>query len=71
MIDRSHPQYAGSLEVEEAAKIIAGASGKSGPNHSYVENTVQHMRDMGIRDAWLEGVARCVAREMANEPRSS
>lgn len=65
VIDRTHPQYAGALEVEEASAIVLQASGKSGPNHAYVANTVQHMRDMGIRDAWLEGVARCVAERMS------
>jgi cation transport protein ChaC len=71
VIDRNHPQYAGSLEIDEAARIIAGATGKSGPNHAYVTNTVEHMRDMGIRDAWLEGVAQCVARTLEGDFLSS
>lgn len=61
VVDRAHPQYAGALDVEEAAHIVHVSTGQSGPNHTYVANTVAHMQEMGIRDAWLEGVARTVA----------
>ena len=57
VIDRAHVQYAGALSVEEAARIVAGAEGKSGANPDYVLNTLAHMQDMGIRDHWLEEVA--------------
>lgn len=54
--DRHHEQYAGSLSVQDAASIVAGAAGRSGPNEDYVFNTVDHLRKMGIRDSWLENV---------------
>jgi cation transport protein ChaC len=57
VIDRAHVQYAGALSVEEAARIVAGAEGKSGANPDYVLNTLSHLKDMGIRDHWLEEVA--------------
>lgn len=57
VIDRAHVQYAGALAVEEAAHVVASAVGRSGPNIDYVLNTVSHMREMGIRDRWLEDVA--------------
>jgi len=60
VVDRGHLQYAGALEVAEAAEIVRLATGKSGPNHAYVVNTVAHLREMGIRDHWLEGVGRLV-----------
>ncbi|MCO5733668.1 gamma-glutamylcyclotransferase [Rhizobium sp. SSA_523] len=62
VVDRGHPQYAGALEVETAARIVHASTGKSGPNHAYVDNTLSHMQDMGIRDLWLEGVAEAVLR---------
>ncbi|MBB3948171.1 cation transport protein ChaC [Rhizobium skierniewicense] len=55
--DPQHPQYVGGLGVEDAARIVRHASGRSGPNADYVFNTVQHLQDMGIRDAVLERVA--------------
>ena len=60
-VDRKHPQYAGSLSVEDAAAIVRGATGQSGPNDAYVYNTVEHLRTAGIRDLWLEAVGALVA----------
>jgi cation transport protein ChaC len=60
--DRSHPQYAGALDVAEAAHIVNQASGQSGPNDVYLFNTLLHLREMGIRDQWLEGVGHEVER---------
>jgi glutathione-specific gamma-glutamylcyclotransferase len=60
VVDRTHPQYAGALDVEEAARIVQVSAGQSGPNEAYVANTVAHLKEMGIRDAWLEGVAAAV-----------
>jgi cation transport protein ChaC len=54
--DRHHPQYAGGLDIPEAARIVHGASGRSGPNEDYVVNTIEHLSQMGIRDSWLENV---------------
>ena len=56
IIDRAHRQYAGALDIEEAAATVREAYGKSGPNIDYVTNTLAHQREMGIRDQWLEEV---------------
>lgn len=58
VIDRDHHQYAGALSVEEAAAAVSSAAGKAGPNIDYVTNTLLHLREMGIRDHWLEDVGR-------------
>jgi cation transport protein ChaC len=57
VVDRSHGQYAGSLDIGEAVSVIRGAVGQSGRNEDYVFNTVQHLDTLGIRDHWLERVA--------------
>lgn len=57
VVDRDHRQYAGALDAIEAAHIVESASGQSGPNDAYVFNTLTHLREMGIRDQWLEHVA--------------
>jgi glutathione-specific gamma-glutamylcyclotransferase len=63
VVDRLHPQYAGSLGVEEAAAVVLRSHGQSGPNDAYVLNTVTQLKQMGIRDLWLEAVgAALVAR---------
>ena len=56
--DRAHQQFAGSLSVAEAAVTVSAAAGKSGHNMDYVRNTLTHLREMGIRDHWLEDVGR-------------
>ncbi|MGB3500603.1 MAG: gamma-glutamylcyclotransferase [Mesorhizobium sp.] len=56
VIDRAHEQYAGGLDVETAVGQISGATGVSGANEEYVTNTLDHLRGLGIRDAWLEAV---------------
>lgn len=58
VIDRAHYQYAGALTVEEAARAVGSAVGKSGTNIDYVRNTLAHLREIGIRDHWLEDVGR-------------
>lgn len=57
VVDRSHVQYAGHLDEREAAAIVSGAVGYSGPNEDYVRNTVQHLKGLRINDPWLERVA--------------
>ena len=58
--DRGHEQYAGALGEVEAAAIVRGAVGQSGVNEDYVLNTIQHLEALGIRDRWLEEVARLI-----------
>jgi cation transport protein ChaC len=57
VVDRTHRQYAGRLDVGHAAAVVNGASGQSGANEDYVRNTVEHLEALGIRDHWLEAVA--------------
>lgn len=59
--DRKHRQYAGALSAHQAAGIVATSFGQSGPNTDYVFNTLAHLKEMGIRDHWLEDVAALVA----------
>jgi glutathione-specific gamma-glutamylcyclotransferase len=60
VVDRKHHQYAGALHEAEAAAIVTGAVGQSGANEEYVLNTVEHLQALGIRDHWLESVARLI-----------
>ena len=58
VVDRSHIQYAARLTVDDAAHIVAGASGVSGTNPDYVASTVEHLRQMSIHDSLLEGIVK-------------
>ncbi|NEJ23229.1 gamma-glutamylcyclotransferase [Rhizobium leguminosarum] len=62
IIDREHEQYAGALDALAAARVVNDAKGQSGPNDAYVFNTLTHLKQMGIRDHWLEQVVNEVER---------
>lgn len=61
IVDRKHEQYAGALDAAHAAAVVRGAVGQSGNNEDYVLSTLEHLEALGIRDHWLEDVARRVA----------
>jgi glutathione-specific gamma-glutamylcyclotransferase len=54
LVDRSHPQYAGGISLEEQLRLVRQGHGRSGANPEYVRETVQHMHELGIRDPALE-----------------
>lgn len=60
-----HRQYCRCLGVEEVAARIRDCTGERGPNLEYLENTVLHLRDLGIRDARLERLLAAAARPCA------
>lgn len=62
VVDRAHEQYAGALDAFAAARVVNVSVGQSGPNDAYVFNTLSHLKDMGIRDQWLEQVVEEVTR---------
>jgi cation transport protein ChaC len=62
--DTAHPQWAGLLDLEAQARLIAGARGLSGPNVDYLRDLVEHLRAAGLRDAGME---RLLARVEALE----
>ena len=57
VVDRGHRQYAGRLLPDDAARVVRGAAGQSGPNPEYVQSTLEHLRELRIRDHYLETVA--------------
>lgn len=52
--DVLHAQWAGALSLERQAELIAGATGLSGRNVDYLRDLVDHLREMGVRDAAME-----------------
>ncbi|HEY5072017.1 MAG TPA: gamma-glutamylcyclotransferase [Caulobacteraceae bacterium] len=58
--DCRHPQWAGKLSLEAQARLIAGASGLSGPNVDYLRDLVEHLSDEGIRDPSMERLLELV-----------
>lgn len=63
--ERSHPQYAGRLPVEDAARRIAAARGAFGECRDYLARTVATLRGHGMGDSDLEGLLAAVDRRRA------
>lgn len=59
--DTRHAQWAGMLSLERQADLIAGATGLSGRNVDYLRDLVDHLREMGVRDAGMERLLTMVA----------
>ena len=53
VVDRRHRFYSGRLAVAETAAIIAAAHGDRGPCIEYLDNTVRHLDELGLRDRSL------------------
>ncbi|MCF8466936.1 MAG: gamma-glutamylcyclotransferase [Sneathiella sp.] len=54
--DPSHVQYCGKPTLEEAARIIARAHGRGGPNVDYLKSTLEHLDEFGINDGPLHRI---------------
>jgi cation transport protein ChaC len=52
--DVKHPQWAGDLDLEAQARLIAGATGLSGRNVDYLRDLVMHLHEEGIADRTME-----------------
>jgi glutathione-specific gamma-glutamylcyclotransferase len=57
LVDRSHPQYAGKLNLTDQLHLVRTAHGKSGQNRDYVLSTVHALEEMGCRDRGLHLLA--------------
>ena len=62
--DMTHPQWAGRLDAEAQARLIAHSAGLSGRNIDYLRDLVEHLRQDGVRD---RGMERLLARVQALE----
>jgi glutathione-specific gamma-glutamylcyclotransferase len=54
---RDHPDYAGRLPLDEAARIIATAAGRRGTCRDYLLGTLRHLDELGIVDEPLRRLA--------------
>ena len=52
--DVTHPLWAGVMDLEDLARLIAGARGLSGENIEYLRDLVMHLREEGARDSGME-----------------
>ena len=58
--ERAHPQYAGAMPADTAARYIANARGENGACRDYLANTVRHLSDLGIDEPDLRDLLQRV-----------
>jgi cation transport protein ChaC len=58
VINRRHPRYLPELSLEQTAALIATGCGDLGSCREYLENTISHLAELGLRDAGLEKIAK-------------
>ena len=58
--NRKHPRYVPEICVAETAKLIATGCGDLGSCREYLENTVEHLAELGMRDAGLQRIVRAL-----------
>lgn len=60
VVRRDHPDYAGRLPAEAAARLIARASGSRGACRAYLAEAIRHLEAVGLADAGLRRLGRRV-----------
>jgi glutathione-specific gamma-glutamylcyclotransferase len=58
VVDRSHSQYAGRLDIERALHLVRQGHGRSGANRDYVLSTVAEIEAQGCHDPALHRIAQ-------------
>jgi cation transport protein ChaC len=54
--DTTHKLYVGELDVDDRARLVAQGIGQRGRCVDYIRNTLDHMRDLGVRDPHLSRI---------------
>jgi cation transport protein ChaC len=60
-VNRAHLRYAGRLGEDAVALRLACAGGSLGPCRDYLLSTARHLAEIGVRDSYIERLARRVA----------
>jgi cation transport protein ChaC len=56
LADPMHPSYVRELDLHGRARLVAQGIGQRGPCIDYIQNTLQHMHKVGVRDPHLERI---------------
>ena len=71
VVDRSHNQYAGKLELATVETLVRQGVGISGDNVAYVLNTHAHLLELGISDVPLTSLSRALAQSSSRASAST
>jgi cation transport protein ChaC len=68
LVDRSHAQYAGRLDIEHQIHLVRQGHGRSGANLDYVLSTIAEIEAQGCRDSKLHAIAERLKGRQASAP---
>lgn len=66
--DQDHRQFAGDLDLAQTARLVAQGRGGRGDNVDYLERTLAHMRELGVRDPHLDRVLARAKASLGSDP---
>jgi cation transport protein ChaC len=64
VINRSHPRYLKEISLEQTAALIATGCGDLGTCREYLENTISHLRDLGLEDTGLNRIKKAIEKQV-------
>lgn len=56
IVRRDHVQYTGKLDIDDAAKLVRRGVGPKGTSLEYLENTLEHLDELGIVEGPLHKI---------------
>lgn len=56
VVDRTHRQYAGRLDLEGACQLVQQGWGISGSNLEYIQNTFEHLKLLGLGNRQMQEI---------------
>ena len=56
LADPASPAYVRELDLQGRARLVAQGIGQRGPCVDYIQNTLEHMHELGVRDPHLERI---------------
>ena len=65
--DPAHPAYVRELDLHGRARLVAQGIGQRGHCIDYIQNTVDHMHEFGVRDPHLERILHAALLLRENE----
>jgi len=69
LADPTHPSYVRELDLHGRARLVAQGIGQRGPCVDYIQNTLEHMHEVGVRDPHLERILHA-ALDLRKNPRA-
>ena len=56
LVRRDHEQYTGKLSLDESAELVLSGTGPKGSSLEYLENTLDHLNQLGINKGSLHNI---------------